>query len=176
MKYRVFFKIGLTVLAIAVCLMMFVVTAAAEKNTCKADGCSQPAVKESEYCGVHKCHITGCMEKSVKGGYCKAHYEKISKNNADKKEAEKKNTKASSTCAVKNCKKSVVKGGTYCKDHTCTKKNCYKQKEKKALYCKEHLKKEMPDCDDYDCYEDFMDDWDGRMPDGSDAEDYWENW
>lgn len=23
---------------------------------------------------------------------------------------------------------------------------------------------------------DFMDDWDGYMPDGSDAEDYWENW
>ena len=35
---------------------------------------------------------------------------------------------------------------------------------------------EMPDCDDYDSYEDFMDDWDGNMPDGSDAEDYWENW
>lgn len=37
-------------------------------------------------------------------------------------------------------------------------------------------KPEMPDCDDYENYEDFMDDWDGYMPDGSDAEDYWENW
>ena len=37
-------------------------------------------------------------------------------------------------------------------------------------------KYEMPDCDDYDSYDDFMDDWDGCMPDGSDAEDYWENW
>ena len=35
---------------------------------------------------------------------------------------------------------------------------------------------EMPDCDDYESYEDFMDDWDGYMPDGSDAEDYWEDW
>ena len=25
-------------------------------------------------------------------------------------------------------------------------------------------------------YDDFMDDWEGNMPDGSDAEDYWENW
>lgn len=37
-------------------------------------------------------------------------------------------------------------------------------------------KPEMPDCDDYENYEDFMDDWDGYMPDGSDAEDYWEDW
>ena len=29
---------------------------------------------------------------------------------------------------------------------------------------------------DYKSYEDFMDDWDGYMPDGSDAEDYWEDW
>lgn len=35
---------------------------------------------------------------------------------------------------------------------------------------------EMPDCDDYEDYDDFMDDWDGDMPDGSDAEDYWEDW
>jgi len=37
-------------------------------------------------------------------------------------------------------------------------------------------KVEMPDCDDYEDFEDFMDDWDGYMPDGSDAEDYWDNW
>ena len=37
-------------------------------------------------------------------------------------------------------------------------------------------KKEMPDCDDYEDFDDFMDDWDGCMPDGSDAEDYWDNW
>lgn len=37
-------------------------------------------------------------------------------------------------------------------------------------------KTELPDCDDYESYEDFMDDWDSYMPDGSDAEDYWEDW
>ena len=35
---------------------------------------------------------------------------------------------------------------------------------------------ELPDCGDYESYEDFMDDWDGYMPDDSDAEDYWEDW
>ena len=174
MKNGIFMKVGMTVLAIAVCIILFAVSVAAETNTCRADGCKQPATKGSEYCGIHKCHITGCPEKSVKSGYCEKHYEKVSKKNEQTKDTG--TTKASSTCPVKKCSKSTVKGGKYCRDHTCTKKNCYKQKEKKALYCKEHLKKEMPDCDDYDSYEDFMDDWDGRMPDGSDAEDYWENW
>ena len=41
---------------------------------------------------------------------------------------------------------------------------------------KPQKKPELPDCDDYEGYEDFMDDWDGYMPDGSDAEDYWEDW
>ncbi len=34
----------------------------------------------------------------------------------------------------------------------------------------------MPDCDDYDDWREFIDDWDGNMPDGSDASDYWDNW
>ena len=34
----------------------------------------------------------------------------------------------------------------------------------------------MPDCDDYEDFDEFMDEWEGRMPDGSNAEDYWENW
>ena len=41
---------------------------------------------------------------------------------------------------------------------------------------KSQKKPELPDCDDYEDYEDFMDDWDGYMPDGSNAEDYWEDW
>ncbi len=39
-----------------------------------------------------------------------------------------------------------------------------------------HYADDMPDCDDYDSWGDFMDDWDGKMPDGSDASDYWDNW
>lgn len=41
---------------------------------------------------------------------------------------------------------------------------------------KRRIEYEMPDCDDYDSFEDFMDDWDGCMPDGSDAEEYWDDW
>lgn len=41
---------------------------------------------------------------------------------------------------------------------------------------KSQKKPELPDCGDYESYEDFMDDWDGYMPDDSDAEDYWEDW
>ena len=35
---------------------------------------------------------------------------------------------------------------------------------------------EMPDCDDYEDYEEYIDDWDGVLPDGTDADDYWDNW
>ena len=35
---------------------------------------------------------------------------------------------------------------------------------------------DMPDCDDYEDWDEFMDDWDGNMPDGSDASDYWDDW
>lgn len=34
----------------------------------------------------------------------------------------------------------------------------------------------MPDCDDYEDIDEFLDDWEGNMPDGSDAEDYWFDW
>lgn len=34
---------------------------------------------------------------------------------------------------------------------------------------------DIPDCDDCERYDDFMDDWVGCMPDGSDSEDYSEN-
>lgn len=52
------------------------------------------------------------------------------------------------------------------------------QTDSKPVYTAPRTQKktEMPDCDDYENYEDFMDDWDGYMPDGSDAEDYWEDW
>lgn len=46
----------------------------------------------------------------------------------------------------------------------------------KSSYKNSNSKTSMPDCDDYEDFDEFMDDWDGRMPDGSDAEDYWENW
>lgn len=58
-----------------------------------------------------------------------------------------------------------------------------KKKEEAAKNAKQTTTKKssknttsMPDCDDYESFDDFMDDWDGKMPDGSNAEDYWDNW
>ena len=131
-----------------------------------------------------KCAVPGCGTSVQSGSaYCKYH-----------------------TCKHKNCTKKVVKGGNYCSDHTCKYDGCYScayyTSGKYKGYCTNHAwvvsgkkpssssssgKKtssnssssnqyDMPDCDDYESYEEFMDDWDGDMPDGSDAEDYWENW
>ena len=58
-----------------------------------------------------------------------------------------------------------------------TKKNSGSSKSsKRKITKKSYYTDDMPDCDDYDCWGDFMDDWDGNMPDGSDASDYWDNW
>ena len=91
----------------------------------------------------------------------------------------------------------VVRKHRYCILHICENSECDNYKEKENHLCENCLAKEeetnkkkvkgttskkttkrvtMPDCDDYDDYDDFMDDWDGFMPDGSDAEDYWEDW
>ncbi len=86
-------------------------------------------------------------------------------------------------------------GHNYCDNHTCAEQFCNKQNIENNGYCLRHdklrhpekyrkktsyssskYKSKKPDCDDYEDYDDFMDDWDGKMPDGSDAEDYWEDW
>jgi len=122
----------------------------------------------------------------------------------DKRKALEEQKRAETTeieytsCAY--CSRTVKKSKKYCDRHTCREKGCsngvsvlngicsectQKKREEKAYQkdleriSRESQKKkttEMPDCDDYEDYEDFMDEWDGRMPDGSDAEDYWENW
>lgn len=104
-------------------------------------------------------------------------------------------------CSHADCNLKVVKGSSYCVRHTCQKgtEGCYNRVDQYGQKCdscqnpkkystptyaapiyqhtpSKHYKEEMPDCDDYESYEDFMDDWDGNMPDGSDAEDYWGNW
>ena len=109
------------------------------------------------------------------------------------------------TCSVSGCYDSRTSNSSYCYTHTCRKDGCYNKASDSSddRYCSTHStkssksstsstskttytpskkytsskpKKKMPDCDDYEDYDDFMDDWDGNMPDGSDAEDYWENW
>ena len=77
----------------------------------------------------------------------------------------KSNTKYSSTYKKSTSKKNTKKNYTK-KD---SKKSSGKKSSKKCY-------KEWPDCDDYEDEDDFLDDWDGNMPDDSDAMDYWDNW
>ena len=79
-----------------------------------------------------------------------------------KKNNSKKNTKNSYTGKKSTTKKSS--GSSY-------KKSTSKKSSKKSSKCVE-----WPDCDDYWDEDEFLDDWDGNMPDGSDAMDYWDNW
>lgn len=101
-------------------------------------------------------------------------------------------------CADSGCYSYRMKSSMYCSRHTCEWTDCTHKKSSNSDYCSTHERElenarkkrqqstsskkkatteyEMPDCDDYDSYDDFMDDWDGEMPDGGDAEDYWEDW
>ncbi|MCR5604926.1 MAG: hypothetical protein K6G27_14675 [Lachnospiraceae bacterium] len=96
---------------------------------------------------------------NAKTGSVKKSYNTHSQKSNTKKKAYKKNSKSTK----KNS--SVRSGSKYS-----TKKKSYsksKKKEKEA---------EWPDCDDYWDEDEFLDDWDGNMPDDSDAMDYWDNW
>ncbi len=82
------------------------------------------------------------------------------------------------TCLHSGCKRKCVSGDRYCSKHQIksTTKTTKKTGKKKKVTKKSYYKDEMPDCDDYDNWGEFMDDWDGNIPDGSDASDYWDNW
>lgn len=181
-------KVIFTALFVALAVLYFTVDVQAytktnkkdtSKDLCLVDGCKETRKQSSMYCYSHACWKSSCKKKRVEGGhYCIDHTcynkgcnngvgsanEKCSfcKDKAKKAEAEKKNT-SSSTAKQSTTKKITTKSKTY-KKSTSKSTSSYKKKVT------------MPDCDDYDSYEDFMDDWDGYMPDGSDAEDYWENW
>lgn len=167
------------------------------KHTCNVNGCYEVKENSERWCATHKakyeeenrkrleeynsrpdCAVKGCKFKAeIKGGYCAIH-----------------------ECTFLNCRNRCVEGGMYCLNHTCKEQGCFNRVAQANSVCdkcqnksnrkrnaeitrqnertgeKSTKKYSMPDCDDYDSYEDFMDDWDGFMPDGSDAEDYWENW
>ncbi len=84
------------------------------------------------------------------------------KSNTKYSSSYKKNTSKKKNYTKKNTKKSS--GSSY-------KKSTSKKSSKKSSKCVE-----WPDCDDYWDEDEFLDDWDGNMPDGSDAMDYWDNW
>lgn len=102
----------------------------------------------------------------------------------------------SKTCFKAGCKNTCAPGSIYCYIHksqsstkkgsstsmkkknstTIKKKSGSSKNSRRKLTKKSYYTDDMPDPDDYDNWGDFMDDWDGNMPDGSDASDYWDNW
>lgn len=108
-------------------------------------------------CGAKKtstwtCCKPGCHNKCPAGTY----YCSIHKSSSTTKKSRKTNTSKKTNTGKNNSGSS---------------KNSRKKLTKKSYYTDD-----MPDCDDYDNWGEFMDDWDGNMPDGSDASDYWDNW
>ncbi len=87
--------------------------------------------------------------------------------------AKKSNSKYSSSykksTTKKNTKKSYKKNTKKSTGSSSYKKSSSKKSSKKSC-------QEWPDCDDYWDEDEFLDDWDGNMPDDSDAMDYWDNW
>lgn len=168
-------------------------------HTCKDKGCYAIKAKEEEWCATHKaiheeegrkwreaynkkpdCIVKDCKFKAQQeGGYCVVH-RCIRCNNRC---IDGKQYCINHTCKEPGCFNGVKEKNTTCdscKNEAIKKKNAeiarQNEKYKKSTSKKTTKKYSMPDCDDYDSYDDFMDDWDGFMPDGSDAEDYWENW
>ena len=164
-------------------------------HTCKMKDCNNIKNENSKYCPEHEeelrlererilaeeakkpdCLYTGCMHKAEFGhSYCVLH-----------------------ECAAGGCENCETAGSIYCIKHTCIEPVCnnratedsgrcsscekaYKTKnttKKKTTYKYKNNSNEVewPDCDDYEDYGHFMDDWEGEMPDGSNAEDYWDDW
>lgn len=170
---------------IIVCFFVIICSLAVPQSvmaaSCKYDGCSRresPGPDRDGYCYEHspknkavRCNKSGCTSNAYHGStYCDLH-----------------------ECNAKTCTNKKMDGISFCYRHQSyqgyytdiinkgsKKKTTSSSSNKKSSgskkYTSSNKKHSMPDCDDYDSYEDFMDDWDGCMPDGSDAEDYWENW
>ena len=181
------FRKNLISIIVAALVMVFLcvpVFAYTSQNTsgryCHYAGCNEKPVVRS-YCTKHVCKYRGignCFNPVVKGTrFCVGHtYVGAQKTSSSSYK------KSSSTyykiCSKYGCYNKVYGSGSYCSTHSSYSNNYSYKKNNNYSYKKTSSSKkyEMPDCDDYDSYDDFMDDWDGYMPDGSDAEDYWENW
>lgn len=123
------------------------------------------------------CAKSGCNSKKYCGSYCAAHDScKI------KSACKTANYGGRKICKQSGCGNTASSDG-YCGRHG-NSSSSYKSTGKtysksSSSYKKSSSSKKsysMPDPDDYEDFDDFMDDWDGCMPDGSDAEDYYDNW
>lgn len=158
-----FFKVMVSVVVILVALQLSSFDAYATVK-CIHTGCKNTTVSGSSYCSKHKCKKTGCTSKgyTTYNGYCVQHGMKSSTG--------KSSSSSSSSSSKSSYKSNSSSGKSSYKSSSSSSKSSYKSSSSSKS------KREMPDCDDYESYDDFMDDWDGCMPDGSDAGDYWDNW
>lgn len=164
-----------------ICFIIYV-----EFFTCAAADCAQSRYPGSKYC-----------EYDLMGqiAYHKVYQPNKPYSDVELKVIEEHPWIMVSHCFVVDCSKPKVANGDYCIDHTCHSGFCTYKVTDGGQYCDKHTEKkqpnkssssgsyvfhgshtEWPDCDDYDSLEDFLDDWDGEMPNGMDAEDYWDNW
>ena len=145
----------------ALLTVLFVSASAANVTFAKSsDLCAKPGCNAKKYCGSYCAAHDCCKIKSA----CKtANYD------------------GRKICKKSGCGNTATYTDVYCGRHTSGKSSYNNSSSKKSSsYKKSSSSKKksysMPDCDDYEDFDDFMDDWDGCMPDGSDAEDYWDNW
>lgn len=150
-----------------------------KENLCQSGSCKEPHGEKGKYCENHTCTVGGCeKEKKSPGIYCSSHgclfcdYRELAISGAD--------SCRKHTCQEIGCHVWAPRGG-YCSKHQEMHDNAKKaNSSSSSSYTKKSGSKkkyiEWPDPDDYDSFEDFMDDWDGNMPYDMDAEDYWDNW
>lgn len=146
---------------ITVLFAAFLISSASSETTYAAknpDLCAKPGCNNKKYCGSYCATHDCCKIKSA----CKT-----------------ANYGGRKICKKSGCGNTASSDG-YCGRHSSNKSNSNSNSNKKPSNTKKpsSSKKnyDMPDPDDYEDYDDFMDDWDGCMPDGSDAEDYYDNW
>ena len=119
-----------------------------ESDTCHHGSCKKEVIRGSRYCASHTCDQGrgGCYQEVWGANELCSSCREKKKNQLSNSTSSNRSKSYGSSSYSSNKKSSSTK------------------------------KYRMPDCDDYESYDDFMDDWDGNMPDGSDAEDYWEDW
>ena len=114
-----------------------------------------------------KCSKSGCDNKAAEGSsYCYIH--KPYRYTSHSTSRDYNSTDSNSTTTATTERSDSTRVTT---NQPSTTRSSYSTQSSTSSYTGE-----MPDCDDYEDYDEFMDDWDGCMPDGSDAEDYWEDW
>lgn len=145
--------------------ILFVTASATNVTFAKSsDLCAKPGCNNKKYCGSYCATHDSCKIKSA----CKT-----------------ANYGGRKICKKSGCGNTATYTDGYCGRHTSGKSSSSYSTSKSSTKSSSSYKKSssskkksysMPDCDDYEDFDDFMDDWDGCMPDGSDAEDYWDNW